>query len=166
MASFSTSKWRLNWLVSDPRPIIGLVTLPQLCTLLFRTASRVEVVAYIDLLLRFVYPTTLIEAFLSNCYKCVEGGHQGIVKEFHRVNSDKNWTRLYADVTRHIHACEDCSSSNSTPYLRGLSLSSLYFSKKNGIHGLWHFPLPVTRLGSTSLLMFQDYFTGRDITGN
>ena len=41
-----------------------------------------------DLKLRLVVPTTLIDAHLLNCHDSMEGGHQGIVKTFHRVKSD------------------------------------------------------------------------------
>ena len=71
--------------------------------------------------LRLVVPTTLINEILLNCHEYVEGGRQGIVRTIHRVKSSFYWTGLYADVPKHIQACEDCSTSKSTPHLRGHS---------------------------------------------
>ena len=41
-----------------------------------------------DLKLRLIFPTTLIDEILLNCHNSVNGGHQGIVKTFHRMKSD------------------------------------------------------------------------------
>ena len=74
-----------------------------------------------DLRLRLVVPTTLIDEILLNCHDSIEGGHQGIVRTYHRVKADYYWIGLYADVVKHVQACEDCSTSQSKPLLKGYS---------------------------------------------
>ena len=46
----------------------------------------------IDLKLRLVARTTLIDEILLNCRDSVEGGHQGSVRTLHRVKSNFYWT--------------------------------------------------------------------------
>ncbi|POM70018.1 LOW QUALITY PROTEIN: Hypothetical protein PHPALM_13626 [Phytophthora palmivora] len=67
--------------------------------------------------LRLVVPTTMVDEVLQNCHNSVEGGHQGIVRTYHRVKSDY-YFGLYADVVRHVQSCEDCCTSKSKPQLR------------------------------------------------
>ena len=56
-----------------------------------------------DLNLRLVVSTTLIDEVLHNCHDSVEGGHQGIVRRFHRVKTEFYWTGIYADVANKTH---------------------------------------------------------------
>ena len=67
-----------------------------------RRKSRELLYEYIQL--RLVVSTTMIDETMLNCHDSVEGGHEGIVRTFHRVKSDYYWTGLYADVTKHIQA--------------------------------------------------------------
>ena len=98
-----------------------------------------------DLKLRLVVPTTLIDTILLNCHESVEGGHQGIVRTLHRVKSDYYWTGIYADVTKHIQACEDCSTSKSTPHLRGHPSVNVASDRNFQVVSINFFnPLPVT----------------------
>ena len=114
-----------------------------------------------DLKLRLVVPTTLIDETLLNCHLFVEGGHQGILRTFHRVKSDFYGTVLYADVAKHIQACEDCSTIKSTPYLRGHSTGNVVSGRPFQVESMdFVIPLPTTRRGTIALLLFQDYFTG------
>ncbi|POM73425.1 Hypothetical protein PHPALM_9728 [Phytophthora palmivora] len=41
--------------------------------------------------LRLVVPTTMVDEVLQNCHNSVEGGHQGIVRTYHRVKVDYYW---------------------------------------------------------------------------
>ncbi|GMF59144.1 unnamed protein product [Phytophthora fragariaefolia] len=92
----------------------------------------------VDIALRLVVPTTMIDEVLHSCHNSIEGDHQGIVRTFHRVNSIEGdhqgivrtfhrvkaefyWVGLYADVSKHVQTCEDCSTSKSKPPLRGYS---------------------------------------------
>ena len=70
-------------------------------------------------------PTTLIDEILLNCHNSIEGGHQGIVRTYHRVKSDYYWTGLCADVAKHVQACEDCSTGKSKPQLKGYSIGNV-----------------------------------------
>ncbi|KAI9987302.1 hypothetical protein PInf_023297 [Phytophthora infestans] len=63
----------------------------------------------------------MIQEVLQKCHDSLEGGHQGVVRAFHRVKSDYYWIGLYADVEKHVKSCPDCSSSKSRPQLRGYS---------------------------------------------
>ncbi|GMF43567.1 unnamed protein product [Phytophthora fragariaefolia] len=74
-----------------------------------------------ETILRLVVPTTMVQEVLQSCHDSLEGGHQGIVRTFHRVKADYYWIGLYADVERHARLCPDCSSSKSRPQLRGYS---------------------------------------------
>ncbi|GMF17647.1 unnamed protein product [Phytophthora fragariaefolia] len=74
-----------------------------------------------DVALRLVVPTTMIDEVLHSCHNSIEGGHQGIVRTFHQVKADFYWVGLYADVSKHVQACEDCSTSKRKPQLRGYS---------------------------------------------
>ena len=64
-----------------------------------------------DIKTRLVIPTTLVDEILLTGRDSIEGGHQGIVRAYHKVKTDYYWIRLYADVVRHVQACEDCSTS-------------------------------------------------------
>ncbi|GMF51186.1 unnamed protein product [Phytophthora fragariaefolia] len=59
---------------------------------------------------RLVVQTTMVQEVLQRCHDSPEGGHQGIVRTFHRVKADYYWIGLYADVERHVRSCPDCSS--------------------------------------------------------
>ncbi|GMF36262.1 unnamed protein product [Phytophthora fragariaefolia] len=60
-----------------------------------------------ETILRLVVPTTMVQDVLQSCHDSLEGGHQGIVRTFHRVKADYYWMRLYADVERHVSSCRD-----------------------------------------------------------
>ncbi|GMF47192.1 unnamed protein product [Phytophthora fragariaefolia] len=60
-----------------------------------------------DMSLRLVVPTTMVDEVLHRCHNSIEGGHQGIVRTFHRVKADFYWVGLYADVSKHVQTCED-----------------------------------------------------------
>ncbi|GMF47146.1 unnamed protein product [Phytophthora fragariaefolia] len=74
-----------------------------------------------ETILRLVVPTTMVQEVLQSCHDSLEGGHQGIVRTFHRIKVDYYWIGLYADVEKHVRSCPDCSSSKSRPQLRGYS---------------------------------------------
>ncbi|GMF27868.1 unnamed protein product [Phytophthora fragariaefolia] len=57
----------------------------------------------------------MVQEVLQSWNDSLEGGHQGIVRTFHRVKADYYWIGLYADVERHVMSCPDCSSSKSRP---------------------------------------------------
>lgn len=111
--------------------------------------------------LRLVVPTNLIDETLLNCHDTMEGGHQGIVRTFHRVKSDFYWTGLYADVKKHIQACEDCSTSKNKPHLRGYSPGNVVSDRPFQVVSMdFVIPLPATRRVNTALPPFQGHFTG------
>ncbi|GMF46756.1 unnamed protein product [Phytophthora fragariaefolia] len=64
-----------------------------------------------ETVLRLVVPTTMVQEVLQSCHDSLEGGHQDIVRNFHRATTDYYWIGLYADVERHVKSCPDCSSS-------------------------------------------------------
>ncbi|KAE9118031.1 hypothetical protein PF010_g8375 [Phytophthora fragariae] len=111
--------------------------------------------------LRLVVPTTLIDEVLQNCHNSLEGGHQGMVRTYHRVRTDYYWVGLYADTIKHVESCEDCSTSKSKPHLQGYSPGNLVSERPFHIVSLdFVIPLPKTTRGNTALLLFQDHFTG------
>ncbi|GMF62395.1 unnamed protein product [Phytophthora fragariaefolia] len=94
------------------------------------------------------------------CHNSIEGGHQGIVRTFHRVKAEFYWVGLYADVSKHVQTCEDCSTSKSKPQLRGYSPGNVTSEYPFQMVSMdFVIPLPVTRRGNTALLLFQDHFT-------
>ncbi|KAE8984695.1 hypothetical protein PR001_g23095 [Phytophthora rubi] len=114
-----------------------------------------------ELKLRLVVPTTLIDEVLQNCHNSLEGGHQGMVRTYHRVRADYYWIGLYADTIKHVESCEDCSTSKSKPHLQGYSPGNLVSERPFHIVSLdFVIPLPKTTRGNTALLLFQDHFTG------
>ncbi|GMF43589.1 unnamed protein product [Phytophthora fragariaefolia] len=113
-----------------------------------------------DISLRLVVPTTMVDEVLHSCDNSIEGGHQGIVRTFHRVKAEFYWVGLYADVSKHVQTCEDCSTSKSKPQLRGYSPgngTSEYLFQMVSMDSV--IPLPVTRRVNTALLLCQDHFT-------
>ena len=104
-----------------------------------------------DLRLRLVVPTTLINIILLNCHDSIEGGHQGIVRTYHRVKADYYWIGLYADVVKHVQACEDCSTSKSKPQLKGYSPGNVISERPFQVVSMdFVIPLPQTRRGNTA----------------
>ncbi|OWZ00670.1 hypothetical protein PHMEG_00028090 [Phytophthora megakarya] len=55
-----------------------------------------------EISLRLVVPTIMIQEVLHNCHDSIEGGHQGVVRSYHRVKHDYYWIGLYADVEKHV----------------------------------------------------------------
>ncbi|GMF44245.1 unnamed protein product [Phytophthora fragariaefolia] len=53
----------------------------------------------------------MAQEVLQSCHDSLEGGHQGIVRTFHRVRADYYSIGLHADVERHVRSCPDCSST-------------------------------------------------------
>ncbi|GMF47173.1 unnamed protein product [Phytophthora fragariaefolia] len=103
----------------------------------------------------------MVDEVLHSCHNSIKGGHQGIVRTFHHDKAEFYWVGLYADVSKHVHTCEDCSTSKSKPQLRCYSpgnVTSEYPFRMVSIDFV--IPLPVTRRGNTALLLFQDHFTG------
>ncbi|GMG18069.1 unnamed protein product [Phytophthora fragariaefolia] len=93
-----------------------------------------------DISLRLVVPTTMVDEVLHSCHNSIEGGHQGIVRTFHRVKAEFYWVGLYADVLKHVQTCEDCSTSKSKPQLRGYSPGNVTseYPFQNGFDGFRH----------------------------
>ena len=111
--------------------------------------------------LRLVVPTTMIDEILYNCHNSIEGGHQGVVRTFHRVKAEFYWVGLYADVVKHVQTCEDCSTSKSSPQLRGPSPGNVVSEYPFQMVSMdFVIPLPRTRRGNSALLLFQDHFSG------
>ena len=118
-----------------------------------RRKSRELLYEYIQL--RLVVSTTMIDETMLNCHDSVEGGHEGIVRTFHRVKSDFYLTGLYADGTNKIQSCKDCSTSKSTPHLREHSPVNVVSYRTIQVVPMdFVIPLPVTRRGNTTLLLF------------
>ncbi|KAE9018763.1 hypothetical protein PR001_g14044 [Phytophthora rubi] len=114
-----------------------------------------------ETMLRLVVPTTMVQEILQNCHDSLEGGHQGIVRTYHRVKADYYWIGLFADVDKHVRSCPDCSSSKSRPHLRGYSPGSILAKRPFQMVSMdFVIPLPKTRRGNTALLLFQCAFTG------
>ncbi|GMG17012.1 unnamed protein product [Phytophthora fragariaefolia] len=122
---------------------------------------RPEELGELGLTLRLVVPTTMIDEVLQNCHNSIEGGHQGIVRTYHRVKADYYWIGLYAGVVKHVQSCEDCNTSKSKPHLKGYSPGNVMSDRPFHVVSMdFVIPLPRTRRGNTALLLFQDHFTG------
>ncbi|GMF54705.1 unnamed protein product [Phytophthora fragariaefolia] len=114
-----------------------------------------------ETVLRLVVPTTMVQEVLQSCHDSLEGGHQGIVRTFHRIKADYYWIGLYAEVERHVRSCPDCSSSKSRPQLRGYCPGNILVERPLQIVSMdFVIPLPKSRRGNTALLLFQCAFTG------
>ncbi|GMF55611.1 unnamed protein product [Phytophthora fragariaefolia] len=114
----------------------------------------------VDISLRLVVPTTMVDEVLHSCNNSIEGGHQGIGRTFHRVKADFYWVGMYADVSKHVQTCEDCSTSKAKRQLRGYSPCNVTSEYPFLMVSMdFVIPLPVTRQGNTALLPFQDHFT-------
>ncbi|GMG18449.1 unnamed protein product [Phytophthora fragariaefolia] len=109
-------------------------------------AKRPEELGELGLTLRSVVPTTIVDEVLQNCHNSIEGGHQGIVRTYHRVKTDYYWTGLYADVVKHVQSCEDCSTSKSKPHLKGYSPGNVMSERPFHVVSMdFVIPLPRTR---------------------
>ncbi|GMF35769.1 unnamed protein product [Phytophthora fragariaefolia] len=114
-----------------------------------------------ETVLHLVVPTTMVQEELQNCHYSLKGGHQGIVRTFHRVKADFYWIGLYADVERHVRSCPDYSSSKCRPQLRRYSPGNILTERSLQIVSMdFVIPLPKSRRGNTALLLFQCAFTG------
>ncbi|POM73948.1 Reverse transcriptase [Phytophthora palmivora] len=103
--------------------------------------------------LRLVVLTTMVDDVLQNCHNSMEGGHQGIVRTYHRVKSDYYWIGLYADVVRHVQSCEDCCTSKSKPHLRGYSPGNIAMAETGALEVAKAFEENVfRRFGAPSLV--------------
>jgi hypothetical protein len=114
-----------------------------------------------DIQLRLAIPVTMIDEVPHSCHNAIEGGHQGVVRAFHRVKAEFYWVGLSADVVKHVQGCEDCNTSKSRPQLRGYSpgnVASDYPFQMVSMDIV--IPLPNTLRGNTALLLFQDHFSG------
>ncbi|GMF53837.1 unnamed protein product [Phytophthora fragariaefolia] len=80
------------------------------------------------------------------------------------IDEDYYWFGLYATVTRHVHACADCSTNKGNPHLKGYSPGNVLAERPFQLLSMdFVTPLPKTRRGNTSLLLFQSSFTGNVI---
>ncbi|GMF15557.1 unnamed protein product [Phytophthora fragariaefolia] len=118
-----------------------------------------------DISLRLVVPITMVdEVPPPSCHhslESLEGGHQGIVRTFHRIKAEFYSVGLYADVSKHVQTYEDCSTSKSKPQLIGYSPGNETSEYPFQMVSMdFVIPLPVTRRGNTAFLLFQDHFTG------
>ena len=114
-----------------------------------------------DTKLRLVIPSTLVDEILLSCHDSIEGGHQGIVRTYHRVKAEYYWVGLYADVVKHVQACDDCNTNKSKPLLQEYCPRNIVSERSFQVVSMdFVIPLPKTRRGNTSLLLFQDHFTG------
>ncbi|POM75620.1 LOW QUALITY PROTEIN: Hypothetical protein PHPALM_7256 [Phytophthora palmivora] len=95
----------------------------------------------------------MVDEVLQNCHNSVEGGHQGIVGTYHRVKSDYYWIGLYADVVRHVQACENCCTSKKKSHLEGPTVPYC-------VDGFCNTASTNSAGQHTALLLFQDHFTG------
>ncbi|GMF17694.1 unnamed protein product [Phytophthora fragariaefolia] len=114
-----------------------------------------------ETVLRLVVPTAMVQEVLQSCHDSLEGGHQGIVRTFHRVKADYYWIGQYAEVKRHVRSSPDCSSSKSPPLLRGYSPANILAERPLQIVSMdFVILLPKSWRGNTALLLFQSAFTG------
>ncbi|GMF23699.1 unnamed protein product [Phytophthora fragariaefolia] len=109
-----------------------------------------------ETVLLLVVPTTMVQEVLQSCHDSLEGGHQGIVRTFHRIKADYYWIGLYADVEKHVRSCPDCSSSKSRPQLRGYSPGNILAERPLQIVSMdFAIPLPKSRRGKPRCSYFS-----------
>ncbi|GMF32104.1 unnamed protein product [Phytophthora fragariaefolia] len=114
-----------------------------------------------ETILRLVVPTTMVQEVLQSCHDSLDGGHQGIVRTFHRAKADYYWIGLYADVEKHVRSCPDCSSSKSRPQLRRYSPGNILAEWTHQIVSMdFVISLQKSRRGNTALLLSQCAFIG------
>ena len=66
---------------------------------------------------------------------------------------------MYADVVRHVQACEYCSTSKSKPALTRYSPGNVVSERPFQVVTMdFVIPLPMTRRGNKALLLLQDHF--------
>ncbi|GMF66220.1 unnamed protein product [Phytophthora lilii] len=109
--------------------------------------------------LRLVVPTTMIDEVMQSCHDSIEGATKGSLAPI-IASRDYYWIGLYATVVRHVRACPDCSISKGKPQLRGYSPGNVLADRPFRIVSMdFVTPLPRTRRGNVSLLLFQCSFT-------
>ena len=96
-----------------------------------------------------------------NCHDLIEGGHQEIVRTYHKVKTDYWRIWMYADVVRDVQACDDCSTSKSNPALKGYLPGNMVFERPSQVVSMdFVIPLPKTRRWNTEHLRLQCHLTG------
>ncbi|KAJ0390881.1 hypothetical protein P43SY_010484 [Pythium insidiosum] len=90
-----------------------------------------------------------------------QGGHQGVARTFDRLRREFYWHNMYRDVERYVKECVDCSTAKGRPGNPGPSPGNLMPEYPFQVISMdFVTPLPASRQGNTSLLLFQDSFTG------
>ncbi|KAJ0391381.1 hypothetical protein P43SY_011260 [Pythium insidiosum] len=80
---------------------------------------------------------------------------------FDRLRREFYWHNMYRDVERYVKECVDCSTAKGRPGNPGPSPGNLMPEYPFQVISMdFVTPLPASRQGNTSLLLFQDSFTG------
>ncbi|KAJ0389950.1 hypothetical protein ATCC90586_010661 [Pythium insidiosum] len=110
---------------------------------------------------RLVVPSTLRADVLHLAHDDYQGGHQGVTRTFERLKREYYWQGMYRDVERHVRECIDCSSAKGRPANPGPSPGNVLPERPFQVVSMdFVTPLPASRQGNTSLLLFQDSFSG------
>ncbi|KAJ0409741.1 hypothetical protein ATCC90586_001054 [Pythium insidiosum] len=110
---------------------------------------------------RLVIPASLHKDMLHAAHDDFQGGHQGVARTFDRLRREFYWHNMYRDVERYVKECVDCSTAKGRPGNPGPSPGNLMPEYPFQVISMdFVTPLPASRQGNTSQLLFQDSFTG------
>ncbi|KAJ8561926.1 hypothetical protein ON010_g7753 [Phytophthora cinnamomi] len=113
-----------------------------------------------DGLMRLVVPETLHQDVLHHYHATLEGGHQGIERNYQRIRNNFHWRGLFRSVQRYVGECVDCETGEGRPTIRGESPGNIQATNPFLIIAMDHIPsLPKSYKGNTELLIWVDLST-------
>ncbi|OWY97166.1 LOW QUALITY PROTEIN: reverse transcriptase, partial [Phytophthora megakarya] len=127
--------------------------------LLFYCPTSKTTAAARDKLMRLVIPETLQQDIVHHYHTSLQGGHQGVGRNYDRIRDHFHWRDLYK--RRYVGECVDCETGKGRPRIQGESPGNLQSTYPFQIIAMEHIrSLPRSFNGNTELLIFVDLFSG------
>ncbi|OWZ12059.1 reverse transcriptase [Phytophthora megakarya] len=115
--------------------------------LLFYCPATKEEAAERDTLVRLVIPETPQQDLFQHYHTSLQGGHQGIGRNYDRIRDYFHWRGLYKRVQRYVGECVGCETGKGRPRIQGDTPFQII--AMDHIHSL-----PRSFNGNTKLLIF------------
>ena len=110
---------------------------------------------------RLAVPRTMRNDVLHLGHADIQAGHQGIIRTFERLRPEYYWPGMFRRVERFVKECVDCETSKGRPRNPGPSPGNITPEYPFEVVSMdFVLPLPASSQGNTSLLLFQDMFSG------
>ncbi|GMF39992.1 unnamed protein product [Phytophthora fragariaefolia] len=110
---------------------------------------------------RLVIPDVLRSDMLHYGHEDFQGGHQGITWTYEKLRSEFYWPGMYANVEHYVTECVDCASGKGRSPNEGPSPGNIEPRRHFEVIAMdFVTHVPESERGNTSLLLFQDAFSG------